>query len=98
MSDSRRAPALVPNGLRAMRDRIELLGGKIQVVSRRRVRTARTVEPPFCAICLCRIRKRLEDMTGVLLCDDHTLFREGIKAILRDVAFDGNRGRSRRWP
>jgi len=24
-------------------------------------------------------------MTGVLLCDDHTLFREGIKAILRDV-------------
>jgi two-component system response regulator NreC len=24
-------------------------------------------------------------MTAVLLCDDHTLFREGIKAILRDV-------------
>ncbi len=26
----------------------------------------------------------MKDKSTVLLCDDHTLFREGIKAILRD--------------
>ena len=28
----------------------------------------------------------MKDKIRVLLCDDHTLFREGIKAILRDEA------------
>ena len=74
-------------GLRAMRDRIELLGGKIQFTSQM---VQQGVERSGTMI---RCDLPLEQGVGrmknknchLLLCDDHTLFREGIKAILRDV-------------
>src|SRR4029077_9591691 len=54
---------------------------------------ARAAALPSSFICRCtkaKPRERqdpvMKDKITVLLCDDHTLFREGIKAILRDEA------------
>ena len=76
-------------GLRAMSDRIALLGGSIQFSSspaRRRAPrrgTAIEVKLPLHGNTESK-GHGMRDTTTVLLCDDHTLFREGIKAILRD--------------
>src|SRR6185295_8432390 len=57
----------------------------------RRGDAARAAAPRSSSICRCtkaKPRERqgpgMKDKITVLLCDDHTLFREGIKAILRD--------------
>ena len=72
-------------GLRAMRERVELLGGAIHFASRPARRRAdcrgTTIE---LHLPLHDIEISMKERIRVLLCDDHTLFREGIKAILKD--------------
>ncbi len=75
-------------GLRAMRDRIELLGGTIQFISRagrRDVARGGTLVEIHLPL---RTKSRHHEKPNhkVLLCDDHTLFRDGIKEILKDHA------------
>src|SRR5258706_2152714 len=50
----------------------------------RRGSARRAAAPASSSICRCTEVNNMKDKTTVLLCDDHTLFREGIKAILRD--------------